>query len=341
MKRQSGEMTLEEQLEFSELTGNDENSRLFVEAMSEIFSSSLIYPDHQIKPGSVNKALEKIRARMRESDAPPAGIKYRRLRPYLAVAAAVVVLLACAFFYRMQVSGRSAHADNVVATRKGSKTNLVLPDGTKVWVNADSRLSYGKNFGNQLREVYLEGEAYFDVAEDKRKPFIVHTNNIDVKVLGTAFNVRAYGNEVNTQTTLLRGSVEVMLKKDNNRKVLLVPNEKIIVRNNQGRTDNRELPLRPVADVELLKLTTGKRDSLSVETQWTQNRLVFEQETLADIIPVLERWYNITIELKKVKDSDILYRGAFENDSLKDVLESLKMIGNFSYIIQKDKVVIY
>ncbi len=126
----------------------------------------------------------------------------------------------------MQVSGRSAHADNVVATRKGSKTNLVLPDGTKVWVNADSRLSYGKNFGNQLREVYLEGEAYFDVAEDKRKPFIVHTNNIDVKVLGTAFNVRAYGNEVNTQTTLLRGSVEVMLKKTTTGKFYWFPTKR-------------------------------------------------------------------------------------------------------------------
>ncbi|ULT41403.1 DUF4974 domain-containing protein [Niabella defluvii] len=75
--------------------------------------------------------------------------------------------------------------------------------------------------------------------------------------------------------------------------------------------------MRPVADVELLKLTTGKRDSLSVETQWTQNRLVFEQETLADIIPVLERWYNITIELKKVKDSDILYRGHLKTIPLK------------------------
>ncbi|HTG56958.1 MAG TPA: FecR domain-containing protein, partial [Niabella sp.] len=221
------------------------------------------------------------------------------------------------------------------------KTNLVLPDGTKVWVNADSRLSYKKDFGNTVRDVYLTGEAYFDVVKDKKRPFIVHTDNIDIKVLGTAFNVRAYGDEKNTQTTLLRGAIEVLLKKNENKTLLLAPNEKMIVRNTAAQSHLNKLPEGDLPEIELLKLAPRKVDSLSVETEWTHNRLVFEQETLTDIIPVLERWYNITIELKNKQDAGLLYRGKFENDSLEDVLESLRMIGNFSYKIQKDKVVIY
>ncbi|MCH5720241.1 FecR family protein [Niabella hibiscisoli] len=159
--------------------------------------------------------------------------------------------------------------------------------------------------------------------------------------MGTAFNVRAYGNEQNTQTTLLRGSIEVLLKKNSNKTLLLAPNEKMIVRNAAAQTLSKQLHATRLPEIELLKLNEGKIDSLVMETEWTHNRLVFEQEALSDIIPVLERWYNITIELKKVQHPSVLYRGTFENDSLEDVLESLKMIGNFNYRIQKDKVVIY
>ena len=82
-----------------------------------------------------------------------------------------------------------------VSTRYGSKTNLVLPDGTKVWLNAGSKLNYDKNYGNAIREVSLTGEAYFDVVKNPEKPFIIHASKIDIKVLGTAFNVKSYPGE--------------------------------------------------------------------------------------------------------------------------------------------------
>lgn len=340
IKKQSGEITLEEQLELSDLTKNKEDNGLFVDSMNEVLSSSLTYSS-ETKSSSVNKALDKVRARIKTTEPGPVVEKHRSVRTYFAVAASVILVLGCAFFYWMHTSEQTKRTHNIVVTKKGSKTNLVLPDGTKVWVNADSRLSYDKDFGNSMREVYLTGEAYFDVIKDKKRPFIVHTNNIDVKVLGTAFNVRAYGDEQNTQTTLLRGSIEVFLKNNKNKTLLLAPNEKMIVRNAAVQNARKEFPEVSLPEIELLKLPAGNTDSLSVETEWTQNRLAFEQETLTDIVPVLERWYNITIELKKRQDAGVLYRGKFENDSLEDVLESLKMIGNFNYRIQKDKVVIY
>lgn len=338
IKKQSGEITLEEQLELSDLIKDKEDNGLFLDGMSEVLNSSLTYASDP-RDQAVNKALDKIRARIKTSEPVVPTGKYRSISSYFAVAASIILVLGCAFFYWLQTGQKTEHVDNIVVTKKGSKTNLVLPDGTKVWVNADSRLSYDKDFGNSIREVYLTGEAYFDVVKDKKRPFIVHTDNIDIKVLGTAFNVRAYGNEHNTQTTLLRGSIEVLLKKNNNKTLLLAPNEKMIVRNAAVQALSKH-PTR-LPEIELLKLSPDKIDSLSIETEWINNRLAFEQETLTDIVPVLERWYNITIELKKKQDAGVLYRGKFENDSLEDVLESLKMIGNFNYKIQKDKVVIY
>ncbi len=340
IRKQSGEITPEEQLELSAFIKDKEESALLVDSMNEVLSSSLVYAS-EAKDGSVNKALDKVRARIKTAEPQPVVKKYRPVRTYFAIAASVVLVLGCAFFYWMHTREQGQPAHNIVVTKKGSKTNLVLPDGTKVWVNADSRLSYDKDFGNTIREVYLTGEAYFDVVKDKKKPFIVHTDNIDIKVLGTAFNVRAYGDEKNTQTTLLRGAIEVLLKKNEHKTLLLAPNEKMIVRNTTAQTNQRQLSKDGLQEIELLKLAPRKVDSLSVETEWMHNRLVFEQETLTDIIPVLERWYNITIELKNTRNADLLYRGKFENDSLEDVLESLKMIGNFSYRIQKDKVTIY
>jgi len=340
IKKQSGEITLEEQLELSELLKANVSNGLFVDGMNEVLNSALIYPD-QTKNGALNRGLEKVRARIKATAPVPLIRSKQRFSAYFAAAASVILIVATALIYWMQTDQREQHADNIVVTKKGSKTNLVLPDGTKVWVNADSKLSYGKDFGNHVRDVYLTGEAYFDVVKDKKRPFIVHTDNIDIKVLGTAFNVRAYGSEQNTQTTLLRGAIEVLLKKNNNKTLLLAPNEKMIVRNAAAQTASKQLHEPRLPEIELLKLNSGKIDSLTIETEWTHNRLVFEQETLTDIIPVLERWYNTTIELKKTQHASVLYRGTFENDSLEDVLISLKMIGNFNYRIQKDKVVIY
>ena len=96
-------------------------------------------------------------------------------------------------------------AQNTVSTRKGSKSNVQLPDGTMAWLNADSKLIYDENFRGDFREVSLEGEAYFDVVKDKTKPFIIHTKAIDIRVLGTAFNVRAYETEKEYGNFIVQG----------------------------------------------------------------------------------------------------------------------------------------
>ena len=121
---------------------------------------------------------------------------------------------------------------NEVTTNNGSKSKLVLPDGSTVWLNADSKLTYEKDFGPAGREVSLEGEAYFDVKKMPGVPFIIHTKVIQVKVVGTAFNVKSYSDEPTTETSLVRGQVEITVNKRPGDKYILLPNNKLVVANN-------------------------------------------------------------------------------------------------------------
>lgn len=231
-----------------------------------------------------------------------------------------------------------------MATKKGSRSALVLPDGTKVWLNADSRLSYPEKFTAAAREVQLTGEAFFEVTKDAKHPFIVHTENIDVRVLGTRFNVRAYPGETSTQTTLLKGSVEVLLKNNNDKRVMLSPNEKLIVQNNtvtenKKRTAKQDKITAP-AKVELVTIKPNQKDSSVFETEWMHDRLVFDSERIEDIVPVLERWYNTTIVFKG-NPSGQTFSGSFKNAPLEDVLKALKLSAGINYKTEDGKIEIY
>ena len=123
---------------------------------------------------------------------------------------------------------------NEINTAEGSRTHLTLPDGTKVWLNAGSHLSYGKTYNAATREVNLTGEAFFDVARNSQKPFLIHTARIDIQVLGTSFNVKSYPTDRTTEATLIRGSIEVSIKDRPSEKIILRPNEKLVIANDDS-----------------------------------------------------------------------------------------------------------
>ncbi|HZK64965.1 MAG TPA: FecR family protein [Puia sp.] len=107
-----------------------------------------------------------------------------------------------------------------VVTRNGSKTNLLLPDGTTVWLNAGSRLTYDSLYGNEPREVTLSGEGFFDVVKNPQKPFIIHTGKINIRVLGTIFNVKSYPEEKTIETSLIQGSIEVSFSDSSSKRII-------------------------------------------------------------------------------------------------------------------------
>ena len=209
-----------------------------------------------------------------------------------------------------------------------------------MWVNADTKLSYDKSFGVNDRTVVLTGEAYFDVVKDKARPFIVRTKMMDVKVLGTLFNVRAYDNEPDMQTTLIRGLVEVLLKRKNNEKILLKPNQKIVIKNYDLKTTGDKI-VNESPEISLTTIQTNSIDSSITETQWINNRLVFDNVKFKDAVPQLERWYGIKIEGNK--STSLLnkkIRAIYENESITEVLESVSLAIGFDYEIKNNTVTI-
>ena len=235
---------------------------------------------------------------------------------------------------------------NEIKTTYGSKTNLVLPDGTKVWLNAGSKMTYDKEYGVNLREINLTGEAYFDVIKDPKKPFIIHTGKINIKVLGTAFNVRCYPDEKNTETSLVRGSLEVTMK-EGMEKIILKPNEKLIVKNteNQLGKTNHSQPGKKINKstgniFEISRLSVLPRDSSIVETSWVNNKLVFRSETFEQVALKMEKWYAVSILFKDEKVKEKKFTGIFEKETIEQALNALQLITLFNYRIIRDTVFI-
>jgi len=236
-------------------------------------------------------------------------------------------------------------AGNTVSTKPGSKSKIELPDGTQVWLNADSKLEYKGDFSGKNREVSLSGEAYFDVVKDKSRPFIIHTRTVQIKVLGTAFNVRSYPADKTTETALIRGSVEVTLNAQPDKKVILKPNEKVLIgdavaesnKNTAGdavKTTNHEAMI--VSNVHV-----DKKDQEVYETMWVKNKLAFDETPFDNMIAEIERWYNVEIVVKNKKLSANTYTVTFENKTLDEVLEGLQFSAHFQYQLKDGVVTIW
>ncbi len=224
-----------------------------------------------------------------------------------------------------------------ISTHNGSKTNVVLPDGTIVKLNAGSQLTYDKEYGNTIREVNLTGEAFFDVVKNKEKPFIIHTKKINIKVLGTTFNVKSYPNE-KTETSLVKGSIEITFKDNPNKKVILKPNEKLIVADKE-RPENFTktlLPSEPAIAVSHLNYT--RKDSTIIETAWVQNKLVFRNETFKELALQMERWYDISIHFNNPDMENLQFTGIFENETVQQALDALQLSAKFNYSVKDNEI---
>jgi transmembrane sensor len=275
-------------------------------------------------------------------------------------AGAAVVLFAVitmgSLFYNRTVNASLPEkvAKSEVSTKNGSRTKIQLPDGSTVWLNSSSKLVYdNEHFGTGIREVSLTGEAYFDVVKNPAKPFVIHTAKMDIKVLGTAFNVKCYPGEKTTETSLIRGSVEVTLK-DRQEKIMMKPNEKLIINNEDSKqaviagtavVENDPvkkitplLKAKPI--IELRQVTLYPADNSIVETGWVENRLVFSSETLEEIALKMERWYGVTIIIANEKLKRELLTGSFEKETIYQALDALQLTTPFTYKMGKNIITI-
>lgn len=209
---------------------------------------------------------------------------------------------------------------NTVRIPKGRQYQLNLSDGTKVWLNADTRFRYPLAFVGDKREVYIEnGEVFFDVAKNKEKPFVVHFNNRQVKVLGTQFNVKSYNESDTDLITLAEGRIEV---NNDNSSVELVPNQQAVIDRN-----NNHLKINMV--------------DANIYTAWKNRRFLYRQEKLEEIMKDLARFYNIKVFYRNedVKNEVFTLRLSQE-DPFETILENFELTGKVQFEINRNNIII-
>ena len=265
-------------------------------------------------------------------------------------AAAIFTLLALTssgyyiFSSTQKTTVTTSEYTNIVAG-KGIRKAVTLPDGTKVWLNGDSKLSYDAKMNEgDTRTVSLTGEAFFDVAHDKEHPFIIRTDKVSIKVLGTAFNISAYPNDNKCETTLLRGSIELTVNDDSKQKFLLKPAEKFaLIKEEKEKPSDNNIHHHQGGTLVIEHLTLVKvaNKEYVAETSWTDNKLIFDNESLEEITAKLERWYNVKITISGQSIGKYRFTGAFENETVEQALTALQIIKSFNFKINQNDVTIY
>ena len=338
-RKLAGETTKQELNELSQLIQQNEEFRLFVNNIEG-------YNDPSI-PVNQMAALDTFDTISWQLDASPVEAistnedvgreksRKKQIRQWVYSGLAVVPLLFVIGLLIVPFSFKGKQPDglyNEIVTGRGQKSALTLSDGTKVWLNTDSKLTYSNDFSGKKRAVVLVGEAFFDVSHDKKKPFIIHTRDMHIKVLGTAFNVRAYPNEKSSEASLIRGIIQVSFTKRPNEQLMLKPNEKITFSNTDIAPRNRQedLPL-----ITLDNITVEPSTGTILETAWTKGKFAFKSRPFVEIVEDLERIYDVEIEIVRGSIRSRRFTASFDNETLDEVLMLLKMSYHFDFTYDK------
>lgn len=239
------------------------------------------------------------------------------------VAGILLIPLLCALSVYLYTTRTPDHIfkdrEMIVQAQKGQQAELVLPDGTKVQLNAESTLAYQQDYGLSERTIRFTGEGYFEVAKDRSIPFVVHTKDLNVEVLGTTFNLYSYEGENITELALLTGKVKVSTTAFPIQTVLLKPNEKVVFDKSLGSLNVKETDNR-------------------FETAWLKGNLVFRSTPMWEVIKKIERKYGLSIHLNDPTIEDDLFTGSLNGEQIVDVLKMLQAHYAFSFKISNKEV---
>ena len=283
-----------------------------------------------------------------------AGVSRINFRKF-AVAATILVLIGISSFLGIQLISLLKYDQTMyeISVPLGARTNITLPDGTNVWLNAGSNLTHRSDFGRNDRSVSLTGEAYFDVSPDGNSVFKVNTRDLDIKVYGTQFNIKSYPDEDVTETTLVSGLVEISITDPGIRAqpVRLEPNQRIVYsRENRSilvgedkeekedvteeiiaAADEPELPSKP-------RLLVSNVVEIEEYTSWKDGRLTFRSESLETLTPKLERFYNVNITFLDDSIKALRYTGTLEEVTIEEVMRAIASSSNIRFEIEKNQI---
>lgn len=272
----------------------------------------------------LKNAYNELRTQLDKRKIRPASKKRSQIPTFiisaLKYAAIVLIISTLSISIYQWIDEQRIAPSNQIEVPKGQRAFLTLSDGTKVWLNAQSRLTYPGEFTNQERKVQLEGEGYFEVAPDSRKPFIIDGDLLDVKVLGTKFNMRVYKGEENS-ITLSEGKVEVATSDGKNR-LTLQPKEQAIYSTEKG-------------------MRLYKNVDTDSDRSWIKGELIFHDQSLEKICLELERRFDWNIEIQDPGLAQELFTCHFdENVRLEDIMRLLSTTRQLAYSIDKERIII-
>lgn len=273
---------------------------------------------HDVISALAPKIRNNISARI--SKKTPKTYSRRTLIYYASLAAAVVLLLTFSYLFTFEMFPNKQVEYVYIYMPRGEKGQLLLSDGTKVWLNADSKLTFGNDFNTQNRTVMLEGEAYFDVAEHNKRKFIVQTSSVDIKVHGTAFSVASYPESEKVDVSLQRGSISIYRKNSNEELATLSPNQHISV----NKTS---------------LLTTIDLFDEDTAIAWTFEELIFEHFPLKEMFAKMGNWYGVNISVTHdLSQQELKYRFRIKSESLTEILELINKMTPIEYSINGKEV---
>ncbi len=225
----------------------------------------------------------------------------------------------------------------------GQRSQIVLSDGTTVWVNAGSKFRFPSQFSGNKREVWLDGEGLFDVAKDTSKVFYVHTSDLDVKVHGTVFNLKAYSTEDIIETTVVEGLVSFEInnhKAEKSRDIFLEPNRKAIYLKKESAIVTEELRREVKEPLKPLKIIISEPVKVEPVISWTEGKLIFTDESLGNILQKLERKYDVQIIVNNGAINQLKYTGVLKQVSIEQALRALQMTTGIQYTIKDNLITI-
>lgn len=271
--------------------------------------------------------------------------------------AAIIILLYSIGGTITYIEMNSRNSYTEVSTKRGEKTYLALADGTRIWLNSETSLRYPSKLDGKKVKVFLNGEAYFDVAKNPKRKFIVNTASIDIAVLGTSFNVKSYSADNTIETTLEEGKISITGKMGEfhiKEPLVLLPNQQatFIKDVQEYNVETTKIPVdektEPIQDERETNIEDTKRPEIlhsekidsKLYTSWKDGKMIFKSERFKDVTQQMERWYDMKIEITNEELKDIRYTGVFEKETIEQALNALSLSFPFHYEINLNQVII-
>lgn len=346
--------TKEEEYRLYELLSKSENELSFKEILLSYLNKLADEKDDkqaidfEKTYSAINKKIKETQIREFEKQLLHRKDRIRKFSRLVIAGSSIAAVFIIAFFLG-SLSGNSKEAPGIISASAeynefrapiGSKSEILLSDGTEVTLNAGSSLKYNNDYNSLNRDLILKGEAYFKVARNKELPLIVSTANLDIKATGTEFNVKAYLEEGTVETTLIEGEVEIVEKgvTEKNQTLVLKPNQKAIYTNksDQLTLENiRKIEPLAVKPAEIIseKLLVSPKTDTDQAIAWTKNQLIIKGENLETLCVKLQRKYDVKFVFNDEQAKEFRFNGTLQDETFEQVMEAIKLTAPIDYSV--------